>query len=149
MGARGLLGTSYYRRTGTANTLANTTNIQSVINVRNGGCNLVAGVVYEFEGAWRYTAPIGAARIDSISIGGTATFSEISFRIERNNANANSLPTVAWGVVTGTASTGGSQGFTTAFASQTVTITAVSGSAGATTLTTPQIPAHNHGFEVF
>jgi len=78
-------------------------------------------------------------------------------------------------VVTGTASTGGSQAFTTAFASQTpsgsvstsvnnttatnqattatnqsftpsgsVTITAVSGSAGSTTLTTPQIPSHTH-----
>jgi hypothetical protein len=51
-------------------------------------------------------------------------------------------------VVTGTASTGGSVGFTTAFASQTptgsVAISSVSGSAGATTLTTPQIPSHTH-----
>ncbi len=51
-------------------------------------------------------------------------------------------------VVTGSASTGGSVDFTTAFASQTptgsVTITSVSGSAGATTLTTPQIPSHTH-----
>jgi hypothetical protein len=51
-------------------------------------------------------------------------------------------------VVTGAASTGGSVAFTTAFASQTptgsVSITAVSGSAGATTLTTPQIPSHSH-----
>jgi hypothetical protein len=51
-------------------------------------------------------------------------------------------------VVTGTASTGGSVDFTTAFASQTptgsVTITAVSGSAGNTTLSTPQIPSHTH-----
>jgi hypothetical protein len=85
-------------------------------------------------------------------------------------------------VVTGTASTGGSVAFTTAFASQTptgsvsttvnnqtatnqaqtatnigvtatnqaitptgsVSITAVAGSAGATTLTTPQIPSHSH-----
>ena len=51
-------------------------------------------------------------------------------------------------VVSGSASTGGSQGFTTAFASQTptgsVTISSVSGSAGATTLTTPQIPSHSH-----
>ena len=47
-------------------------------------------------------------------------------------------------VVTGAASSGGSQGFTTAFASQAVTITAVSGSAGDTTLTTPQIPSHTH-----
>jgi hypothetical protein len=51
-------------------------------------------------------------------------------------------------VVTGTASTGGSVDFTTAFASQTpsgsVSITAVSGSAGNTTLSTPQIPSHSH-----
>jgi hypothetical protein len=56
-------------------------------------------------------------------------------------------------VVTGTASTGGSVDFTTAFASQTptgsVTITSVSGSAGATTLTTPQIPSHSHSFTVY
>jgi hypothetical protein len=47
-------------------------------------------------------------------------------------------------VTTGAASTGGSVGFTTAFASQAVTITAVSGSAGNTTLSTPQIPSHSH-----
>ena len=51
-------------------------------------------------------------------------------------------------VVTGSVSTGGSVGFTTAFASQTptgsVSISTVSGSAGATTLTTPQIPSHAH-----
>ena len=48
-------------------------------------------------------------------------------------------------VVTGTASSGGSVDFTTAFASQTPTGTvSVSGSAGDTTLTTPQIPSHSH-----
>lgn len=49
-------------------------------------------------------------------------------------------------VVTGTASTGGSVAFTTAFASQTptITITGITGSAAATTLTTSQIPSHTH-----
>jgi hypothetical protein len=51
-------------------------------------------------------------------------------------------------VVSGTASSGGTVAFTTAFASQTptgsVSITAVAGSAGATTLSTPQIPSHDH-----
>lgn len=48
-------------------------------------------------------------------------------------------------LVTGTASTGGSVAFTTAFASQTPSGTvSVSGSAGNTTLTTPQIPSHTH-----
>lgn len=44
-------------------------------------------------------------------------------------------------VVSGSASTGGTVAFTTAFASQ-----AVSGTVGATTLTTSQIPAHGHTF---
>ena len=43
-------------------------------------------------------------------------------------------------VVSGTVGTGGSVGFTTAFASQ-----AVSGSIANTTLTTAQIPSHQHG----
>jgi hypothetical protein len=48
-------------------------------------------------------------------------------------------------VVTGTASSGGSVDFTTAFASQTPSGTvSVSGSAGNTTLSTPQIPSHTH-----
>jgi hypothetical protein len=51
-------------------------------------------------------------------------------------------------VVTGTAGTGGTVDFTTAFASKAVTGTvSVSGSAGATTLTTPQIPSHSHTLE--
>jgi hypothetical protein len=50
-------------------------------------------------------------------------------------------------LVTGTASTGGSVAFTTAFASQTPSgSVSVSGSAGNTTLTTPQIPSHTHTF---
>jgi len=58
----------------------------------------------------------------------------------------------AFRVVSGTASTGGSVAFTTAFASQTpsgsvsVSISSVTGSAGSTTLSTPQIPSHNHSF---
>ena len=51
-------------------------------------------------------------------------------------------------LVTGSVVNGGSVNFTTAFASQTptgsVSVTAVSGSAGATTLSTPQIPSHTH-----
>ena len=60
--------------------------------------------------------------------------------------NASTGDNSALRVVTGTASTGGSVGFTTAFASQTpsISITGVSGSAGATTLTTAQIPSHTH-----
>ena len=58
------------------------------------------------------------------------------------------LDNSAMRIVTGSVSSGGTQGFTTAFASQTpagsVSITSVTGSAGNTTLTTPQIPSHTH-----
>lgn len=53
-------------------------------------------------------------------------------------------------LVSGSVSSGGSVDFTTAFASQTPTgsvstsISSISGSAGATTLSTPQIPSHSH-----
>jgi hypothetical protein len=54
-------------------------------------------------------------------------------------------------IVTGTAGgTAGTVDFSTAFTSQavtgSVTITAVAGSAGATTLSTPQIPSHTHSY---
>jgi hypothetical protein len=49
-------------------------------------------------------------------------------------------------LVSGSASSGGSVDFTTAFsAARAVTVTSISGSAGATTLSTPQIPSHTHG----
>jgi len=49
-------------------------------------------------------------------------------------------------LVSGNVGSGGTVDFTTAFVSQTPTITVsnVAGSAGATTLTTPQIPSHTH-----
>jgi hypothetical protein len=63
------------------------------------------------------------------------------------------LDNSAMRIVTGSVVNGGSVNFTTAFASQTptgsVTISSVSGSAGATTLTTPQIPSHNHPYTAF
>jgi hypothetical protein len=60
------------------------------------------------------------------------------------------LDNSAMRIVTGSVVNGGSVNFTTAFASQTptgsVSITSVTGSAGATTLTTPQIPSHSHTY---
>jgi hypothetical protein len=82
------------------------------------------------------TIPAGTVMI----FGQTAAPTGFTKLVDQDNA--------ALRVVSGSASTGGSQGFTTAFASQTptgsVAISTVSGSAGATTLTTPQIPSHSH-----
>lgn len=47
-------------------------------------------------------------------------------------------------VVSGTASSGGTSVFTTVFANQTPTINTSGLSAGATTLSTTQMPSHNH-----
>jgi len=47
-------------------------------------------------------------------------------------------------IVSGTASTGGSVAFTTAFKSQAVTGTNSGGAVSATSLSTGQLPAHNH-----
>lgn len=47
-------------------------------------------------------------------------------------------------VVSGTASSGGSSAFSTVFSNQTPTITTSGLSAGATTLSTAQIPSHTH-----
>ena len=48
-------------------------------------------------------------------------------------------------LVSGSVSSGGSLDFTSAFSASTaVTVSSVSGSAGATTLSTPQIPSHTH-----
>lgn len=49
-------------------------------------------------------------------------------------------------VVSGTASSGGTTAFSTVFANQTPTITTSGLSAGATTLSTSQIPAHTHSY---
>jgi len=49
-------------------------------------------------------------------------------------------------VITGTVGSGGTTGFTTVFTNQTPTITTSGLSAGATTLTTAQIPSHTHTY---
>jgi hypothetical protein len=57
-----------------------------------------------------------------------------------------STDNAAFRLVSGSVSSGGTVDFTTAFASQTpsISISSISGSAGATTLGTPQIPSHTH-----
>ena len=52
-------------------------------------------------------------------------------------------------VVTGSASSGGTTGFTTVFTNQTPTITTSGLSVGATTLTTAQIPSHDHPISLY
>ena len=61
---------------------------------------------------------------------------------------STSVDNAGFRLVSGSVSSGGSVDFSTAFASQTptgsVSISSIFGSAGATTLSTPQIPSHSH-----
>ena len=60
---------------------------------------------------------------------------------------STSVDNAAFRLVSGSVSSGGTVDFTTAFnATRAVTITSISSSVGATTLSTPQIPSHNHTF---
>jgi hypothetical protein len=117
-------------------------------------------------GAYQSVASVGTSGqvLTSNGAGALPTFQTISTKAfptgTRMSFQQTSAPTgwtkdttaaidnSAMRLVTGSVVNGGSVDFTTAFASQTpsgsVSITAVSGSAGNTTLTTPQIPSHTH-----
>lgn len=89
---------------------------------------------------WESAAPPGA----EFSSGTRMTFNQTN--APTGWTKSTSVDNAAFRLVSGSASSGGSVDFTAAFASQTpiITISSVSGSAGATTLTTPQIPSHTH-----
>ena len=92
--------------------------------------------------AWVSQAPAGGQAFPSGTVMLFAqTAAPTGWTKDSTNYNNSGLR-----IVTGSASTGGSVDFTVAFASQTpsITISAISGSAGNTTLSTPQIPSHTH-----
>jgi hypothetical protein len=111
-----------------------TSNVQFVSPSTNGNVLTANGTTWvsSTPAAGGTTIPAGTVMI----FGQTAAPTGFTKLTDQDNA--------ALRVVSGSASTGGTVNFTTAFASQAVTITAVSGTAGATTLSTPQIPSHNH-----
>jgi hypothetical protein len=122
------------------------------------------GVAYGTGSAYAFTAAGTTGQVLSATTGSAPTWATISTKAfptgTRMSFQQSAAPTgwtkdttagldnSAMRIVTGSVVNGGSVNFTTAFASQTpagsVSITAVSGTAGATTLTTPQIPSHNH-----
>jgi len=116
-----------------------------VIDAANGGTGLssvgTSGNVLTSNGTtWVSSAP---AAFDSGTI---MLFGQTS--APTGWTKLTNLDNYALRVVSGTAGTGGSVAFTTAFASQTPagSINTSGLSAGATTLSTSQIPSHSHGF---
>jgi hypothetical protein len=132
-----------------AGKLSLTTGVTGTLPVANGGTGATsfpapgtAGNVLTSNGtAWTSAA---AAAFDS---GTVMLFAQTT--APTGWTKLTNLDNYALRVVSGSASTGGSVAFTTAFASQTpagsVSINTSGLSAGATTLSTSQIPSHTHG----
>jgi hypothetical protein len=96
---------------------------------------------------WESAAPPGAEFSSGTRISFNQTAAPTGWTKDTSNDNA------ALRLVSGSVGTGGSIDFTTLFASTgtvpagSVSISSIAGSAGATTLTTPQIPSHSHSSE--
>ena len=152
------------------------TNITGTLPVANGGTGATTNVAYAViaggtttSGPYQSVASVGTSGqvLMSNGAGALPTFQTISTQAfpsgTRMSFQQTAAPTgwtkdttagidnSAMRLVTGSVVNGGSVNFTTAFASQTptgsVSITSVTGTAGATTLTTPQIPSHTHTYD--
>ena len=99
MGQRGIISTSFYRRTGSANTLTGVLTSQSIANARLGGLTVTGLTTYEFEGAFCLVTSGTTSHTEGFSFVGSATYSDISYRLERISSNANSVPIVTFGTV--------------------------------------------------
>jgi hypothetical protein len=149
------------------------TNVTGTLPVVNGGTGRTTNVAYSVVcggtttgGVEQSVASVGTSGqvLTSGGAGALPTWTTISAKAfptgTRMSFQQTAAPTgwtkdttaaidnSAMRLVTGSVVNGGTVAFTTAFASQTpagsVAVTAVSGTAGATTLTTPQIPSHTH-----
>jgi hypothetical protein len=154
-------------------TIALASGVSGTLPVANGGTGASSQTAYAVlaggttsTGAYQSVASVGTSGqvLMSNGAGALPTFQTISTKAfptgTRMSFQQTAAPTgwtkdttagldnSAMRIVTGSVVNGGSVAFTTAFASQTptgsVAITAVAGTAGATTLTTPQIPSHTH-----
>jgi len=100
----------------------------------SGSINLQATAI---AGSNTLTLPAVTAKVDAFPSGTVMLFAQTAAPTGWTKSTTHNDKTLR--VVSGSASSGGSVAFTTAFASQ-----AVSGTVGATTLTSSQIPAHTH-----
>ena len=125
----------------------------TTINADNGAVSGSAGLKYSSDSSGVLALQTNGTTAVSISTGQVVTFanpptgvfpSGTALLFQQTTAptgwtKSTTHDNKALRVVSGSASSGGSVGFTTAFASQ-----AVSGTVGDTTLTTAQMPSHAH-----
>jgi hypothetical protein len=153
---------------GTNFILANTPSTNGIVKVAQGGTGLTtltANNVILGNGTSNpiFVAPGSSGNV--LSSNGTTWISTVptpefasGTRMTFNQTNAptgwtkdTGTDNAGFRLVSGSVSSGGSVDFTTAFANTTtsVTVSSISGSAGATTLSTSQIPSHTHSVPTY
>jgi hypothetical protein len=122
---------------GTAN-ISGTTNVSGAFKLNGSTSGQITIQATAIAGTNTLTFPAVTATVDAFPAGTVMVFAQTAAPTGWTKSTTHNDKALR--VVSGSASSGGSVAFTTAFASQ-----AVSGTVGNTTLTTDQIPAHSHG----
>lgn len=119
-------------------TMAGTANISGTFKFNGSTSGQITVQAAAIAGTNTLTLPAVTAAVDAFPSGTVLVFAQTAAPTGWTKSTTHNDKALR--VVSGSASSGGSVAFTTAFASQ-----AVSGTVGNTTLTTDQIPAHSHG----
>ena len=122
---------------GTAN-VSGTTNVSGAFKFNGSTSGQITVQATAVAGTNTLTLPAATATVDAFPSGTVLVFAQTAAPTGWTKSTTHNDKALR--VVSGSASSGGSVAFTTAFASQ-----AVAGTVGDTTLTTAQIPAHSHG----
>jgi hypothetical protein len=132
-------GTSVGLNVGAAKTLTvgGTQNVTGTFKISGATSGAITFAVPSVAGTNTLTFPAATAKVDAFPSGTVMLFAQTAAPTGWTKSTTHNDKALR--VVSGSASSGGSVAFTTAFASQ-----AVSGTVGATTLTSSQIPAHTH-----
>ena len=132
-------GTSVGLNVGAAKTLTvgGTQNVTGTFKISGATSGAVTFAVPSVAGTNTLTFPAATAKVDAFPSGTVMLFAQTAAPTGWTKSTTHNDKALR--VVSGSASSGGGVAFTTAFASQ-----AVSGTVGATTLTSSQIPAHTH-----
>jgi len=121
-------------------TMAGTTNVSGAFKFFGSTSGAITVQATAVAGFNTLTLPAVTAKVDAFPSGTVMVFAQTAAPTGWTKSVAHNDKALR--IVSGSASSGGSVAFTTAFASQ-----AVAGTVGATTLTTDQIPAHSHTYQ--
>jgi hypothetical protein len=121
---------------GTMN-MSGTQNVSGTLKLNGSTSGSITFAAPSVAGTNTLTFPAATAKVDAFPSGTVMLFAQTAAPTGWTKSTTHNDKALR--VVSGSASSGGSVAFTTAFASQ-----AVSGTVGDTTLTTSQIPAHTH-----